>query len=207
MRVGVMSDLHLEFWPSASSCTWGGPDLGALDGRIDVLVLAGDVHIGVEAARRAKAASERLRAAVAFVAGNHEYYGGVAESVQDEIRRELSGSAARFLDREEMIVAASSRSIRILDCTLWTDFELFGGQAASAAMNAAQSQLNDYREIRLDVDRTPAGTSRILTPEDTLAWHVRDRSWLKDELSKSLMGPRSWSRIWRLGGGRHSPLF
>jgi len=61
MKIQVMSDLHLEF---------GAFEIPRTDA--DVIVLAGDIHVGIKAIDWIKNQTKP----VIYVLGNHEYYYG-----------------------------------------------------------------------------------------------------------------------------------
>jgi hypothetical protein len=68
-------------------------------------------------------------------------------------------------------------SVTIEDTTflcapLWTDFA--GGNPMT--MELARVRMNDYKNI--------VYKNRALHPQDVLDWHVRDRNWLAQELTK-----------------------
>jgi predicted phosphodiesterase len=72
MKIRVLSDLHLEF------LDWVPPKLHA-----DIVVLAGDIHVGVrgiEWARRSFPLNP-----VIYVPGNHEFYGRNMQDVSEEL--------------------------------------------------------------------------------------------------------------------------
>ncbi|MCS6946968.1 MAG: metallophosphoesterase, partial [Steroidobacteraceae bacterium] len=85
MRLRVLSDLHLEFQD------WHPPPHPA-----DVVILAGDIHVGsagIEWARRAFGA-----APIVYVAGNHEYFHGELRGVQKALRVAARDCAVHFID-------------------------------------------------------------------------------------------------------------
>ena len=61
MKIRILSDLHLEFFE------WTPPPVEA-----DVVVLAGDIHVGVRGLEWAQA---RFPSTHIVYAGNHEFYG------------------------------------------------------------------------------------------------------------------------------------
>jgi predicted phosphodiesterase len=165
-RLRVFSDLHLEFRD------WNPPAAQA-----DVVVCAGDIHVGVaglEWARRRFAETP-----VIYVAGNHEYFGAEL----NETRAALSGAAARlgihFLDPGEVVLAG----VRFLGTTLWTDFELYGDEPeqVAQAMHHAKRLMRDYRTIR-------CGAQGKFRPEHALALHHEELRWLEQTLQEPFAG-------------------
>jgi hypothetical protein len=137
-KIRVMSDLHIEF---------GELSVPTLDA--DLVVLAGDVHVGLAAAAWADDLAKRLGVPVVLIAGNHEHYGSLRRPGQhlggiiEGLRAAAAVSSGRvvFLERETAIVAG----IRFVGCTLWTDFELAGDP--DTAMAQAENAMNDFRSI------------------------------------------------------------
>jgi hypothetical protein len=158
MRLHVLSDLHLEF------ADWTPP---ALD--VDLVVLAGDVHVGT--AGVAWAAAAFAGRPVVYVPGNHEYYGASYPRHRDALRRAAAGTCVHVLDCGVLDLPA----LRVLGCTLWTDFALNGDRRAAMAL--AGRMMWDYRQIRVSPRQRPA------QPTDALRWHRRARAWLARELA------------------------
>lgn len=63
--------------------------------------------------------------------------------------------------------------LRVLGCSLWTDFELHGPEAKSMAMREAQEHLNDYARIKISKPKwlppdTDGTNPSLLHPEFTV---------------------------------------
>ncbi len=82
-----------------------------------------------------------------------------------------------FLQKSELIIAGH----RVLFCTLWSDFEIYGDRADN--MRIAHAGMHDYRHIT--VEKT--GFKR-LTPSQIVQIHVAHRGWLEDKLSDGFEG-------------------
>jgi Icc-related predicted phosphoesterase len=137
MKLWLMSDLHLEF---------GVPFNHSPPEETDVVVCAGDISTkGIIPSLRWLADTIASDIPIVFVAGNHEFYGG---SVQENIRdaREFANvfPNIHFLENEAVDIG----DVRFIGGTLWTDFQLFGREAAFA-MADAETGMNDYRRIKL----------------------------------------------------------
>jgi predicted phosphodiesterase len=166
MKFALYSDLHLKL-PSEP---WQPPTLD-----VDAVILAGDIGRqthgiawAADAFRRAPVSPEVL-----YVAGNHEYYGadlGLADELDSWERR-----GVRFLERRSAQVAG----VRILGCTLWSAFDLYGD--AETAMADAEQRIRDYAVIR-----TRDGA--LLSAHDTLNLHRESVAWLDAELAKPFAG-------------------
>ena len=76
MKLLVLSDLHVEFAPFV-------PDAEAIQAA-DVVVLAGDIHKGVQGMDWAR--KTFLNQEIIYVAGNHEFYGQHWDKLLDRLR-------------------------------------------------------------------------------------------------------------------------
>ena len=92
-----------------------------------------------------------------------------------------------LLDAAQVVIDG----VRFLGCTLWTDFALRidtpqGPRSDPArGIAVAQQVMADYRCIGWQ----EGGTTRRLTPQDTLHLHCRQRAWLQQRLDESFDGP------------------
>lgn len=170
MKIQLYSDLHTEFEKSPKQ-RFVMPETDA-----DVIVLAGDIGLGVQQFDKIKGFTDKP---VIYVAGNHEFYHG---SFPDEYKR-IADSAKRtdnvvFLENAE----AFHDGVRFIGMTMWTDFNLYGNQ--SLGQTAAWSLLNDYELIRVQT----AGY-RKLRPEDILERHMKSMRFLTETLAEPFDGP------------------
>lgn len=172
-RLLVMSDLHIEFG-----------DLEVPDVDVDVVVLAGDIHVGVAAAEWSEGLARRLGIPVVLIAGNHEHY-GTARALRGSMTQnfvdyrtfaERTEGRLVFLERASAVVAG----VRFLGCTLWTDFGLFGNPPT--AMAAAGRGMNDFRLISYE-------PGVLFTPEHAREEFERAKAFFADELAKPFNGP------------------
>jgi predicted phosphodiesterase len=162
MKIRVLSDLHLEFRD------WDPPAAAA-----DVVVLAGDIHVGVDGLVWGR--KHFPDAHILYVPGNHEFYGYEMQSALHELRRVAQRLDVRLLDTDVVVIGG----VRFLGATLWTDFALYGSEPAviARAMEQSTRAMVDYRVIRML-------TSGLLTPDDTLAIHQRQVAWLANKLAQ-----------------------
>ena len=169
MRIQLASDLHVEFlakrFPGQTRLT---PARNA-----DVLVLAGDVANGVRAIEHFK----DWPVPVIYVLGNHEFYGNCWEDVRDAVRRDAEGTSVHVVERDSLELDG----VRILGCTLWTDYLLQGHAARPYMMEYARGCLNDHNLIRTRL-------GRAFQPADALDDHERSRAWLEDALARPYQG-------------------
>ena len=174
MRLRVLSDLHVEvagFEPAPAEA--------------DLVVLAGDIHNGELAPRWARAAFPDRE--IVLVAGNHEFYDGEYFGTLERMRAAAREAGVRLLENEAMVIDG----VRLLGCTLWTDFRLFEApgrtpaRSAQMAMDANRRLLADYAAIRL----ADGPGQRLFSPEDAARLHEVSRAWLGGELRRRWDGP------------------
>jgi predicted phosphodiesterase len=166
MRIRVLSDLHLEF------DDWEPPEVDA-----DVVVLAGDIHVGlkgIEWARRSFASTP-----IVYVPGNHEFYGSHIHDMTQELDIEGSRLGVHVLDGRSVAIGG----VRFLGATLWTDFALEGNgpSAIDRAMADAQCGIYDFQVIR-------SGDNRKFDPTDARAIHLARVAWLHSQLTDEFVG-------------------
>jgi hypothetical protein len=216
MRVAFYSDIHVEIKlnrvgkfrfsedPKDPFPLYMGPSIQHLEG-VDLIILAGDIGSasGVgNTVEYAAALVERLDCDVVVVPGNHEYYWQSSLSVarMDMLARRIVGSSPddrdrfRFyldrvhvLDRDEFVFEKDGERLRILGCTLWTDYAVNGDQ--DQAMTDLAKRINDHRLIRVQDGASVMSEKRVFTPADALAEHRESVSWLKAQLSQPCSEP------------------
>lgn len=192
IRIAVLSDLHLEI--RRRHLVRDGLSEGEADAALrrlvseavapargaDLVVLAGDVENGV--AGIAWAARTFALQPVASIAGNHEFYG---ERIPGLLPRLLAAAGrsgnVTFLENAEGRLRIRGRALRILGCTLWTDFLLHGEPGAAPAMEMAASRILDHERIARD------DGSRFL-PADARARHAASRAFLEEALAEPFEG-------------------
>jgi predicted phosphodiesterase len=169
-RLLIVSDLHLERGPFNAP----NPD------SFDIAVLAGDILPGPKAVHWARRESTFGGKPVAFVPGNHEFYGGERTRTLELLREHAAGTNVHVLDRDEVTIAG----VRFLGATMWTDFALDAarGVTVAHAMHAAKHGLNDFvGAIRERVLHPPA--LRNFMPQDAAREHASSRAWLRERLA------------------------
>ena len=134
VRIQIASDLHLESWPG------GIPDSRAFtpaEGR-DLLVLAGDIHVGLGARRFIE--RELARSPVLYVAGNHEHYGPMAHDELEEAWMLVAQATPglHFLNG----AAVTINEVRFYGCAWYSG--LWGNDDPRAAAVVARC-INDFR--------------------------------------------------------------
>ena len=189
MKVYIVSDLHLEHHAAELPA--------ALD--IDVAILAGDIDSpGIRAPRLIRGRGGIPSKRIVWVAGNHEYYGREMSEEAKLMRAAARSYDIDFLDCDSVVI----NGVRILGCTLWTDFRLpiampgLPGEPEmlvsdrERGMRESGRYVADYSMIRIlrDPQSLRTGASS-LHPLDTMKIHRRQRRWLFNELSKPFAGP------------------
>lgn len=169
MKLYVLSDLHLEFSTFEPFKT-----------DADVVVLAGDIGkgtSGIEWARSAFPGKE-----IVYVPGNHEFYGTQRPEILDAMRAAAKESGVHLLDNDDVLILSQDKqdSVRILGCTLWTNFRLFGDDMKCQAISAGQYGLNDFRLIREG--------GKCFSPERSIELHEESLAWLKEKLNEPFNG-------------------
>ena len=159
MRLHILSDLHLEFGPAKIPPT-----------DADVVVLAGDIHLGREGRRWAR--KQFPDQPVIYVLGNHEFYRHSLPGLTELLKSETDGSHICLLENS----AVEINGLTFLGCTLWTDFQLSGNPAA--AMRIADETMSDYHVVRFNPEH------RLLRARDTVRMHSESVAWLREQLSR-----------------------
>ena len=125
MRLQLLSDLHLE-----SEAFDPEPAPGA-----DLLVLAGDI----DSTWAGYARFAGWPVPVVVVAGNHEFDGRDLDTAWGGLRRVCERHGLRLLQREAWLFEApDGERVRLLGCTRWSDFDLYGPGGRARAMRAAR---------------------------------------------------------------------
>lgn len=184
MRIQLASDLHLEFlkdrFPRERIIE---PAFGA-----DLLVLAGDIANGIQGVQM----FANWPVPVLYAIGNHEAYGFEFEALRHAVRRATRGTSVVLLDNDVADLRrfehwAASRTeelmgIRILGCTLWTDYQLPGARLSGRrAMDHAENHIADHRAIH-----TTSGAP--FSPRDARREHQASVAWLAQELGRPFDG-------------------
>lgn len=166
MNIRVLSDLHLEF------ADWAPPPTDA-----DVIVLAGDIHIGVRGLEWAR--KQFPATPIIYVAGNHEFYGGQMREVSAALHEAADRLGIHLLDADELVLDG----VRFLGATLWTDFAFYGsGPRLIQSMNVARQGVSDFRMIRLS-------NTEFFHPELAREMHLAQVKWLEGKLAAEFDGP------------------
>ena len=137
-------------------------------------------------------------AALVNVAGNHEHYNtsltideGIAVMRQAaDALSATEGRAVIVLENDVRVVEVRGVSIRLIGCTLWTDYALFGDPERDRMM--VENGLNDYRAIKGRAGsplRTFLGGWDLLKTSEVLARFDESRVYLAQVLAEPFDGP------------------
>lgn len=171
MKLHILSDLHREFAPFVPDSTAAA--------EADVVVLAGDIDLGVSGIEWAARAFGTTP--VVYVCGNHELYGNHWEDTLVQMRASAGRCGIHFLENEAVVIGA----VRFLGAALWTDFSLYGASLQEPAMRSFERGLNDCRKISA---ATPLSPHAHLTPAMVLERHEKSRAWLQSQLAATFEG-------------------
>lgn len=172
MKIQVFSDLHVDV---------SSPPPIAIGGDVDLVVVAGDTAQG---AHNSFVALRRIvpeKIPIVMVMGNHEFY---RRCIPEELlqAKELAPTFNVSLLETDSVVLGGG--VRLVGCTLWTDYRLFGANNAAAAMRVASHGLNDHRLISWR--KNPWQRFR---PEEALLTHTASKTFLVETLATPFAGP------------------
>ena len=157
MKLHILSDVHVEF-----------EDFEPPETSADVVLLAGDIHVGAKGLTWAK---EKFPSTpVLYILGNHEYYGEALPKHTRRMKERSQDTNIQVLENDRVVID----DITFLGCTLWTDFRLFGDPRI-AGYEATQ-KMTDYRKIRVNPEY------RRLRCVDTAGEHHKSLQWLREEV-------------------------
>jgi len=168
--VHLLSDLHLEisqYQPHSASES------------ADIVLAAGDVWHKDRGIRMLRAMWPDKE--IVTVSGNHEHYRAEIHSSMARMREAAEEVGIHFLENDEKILTVRDEKIRILGCTLWTDFMLYGLEKRADCMTDAGQYLNDFRLIR--------NGSWNFSPKDSINLHNASVKWLESKLAEPFDGP------------------
>lgn len=174
MRLQIMSDLHLGYPGSRGAPP---PVRG-----IDAVVVAGDTCEGLFHAVEALGRAYPEPLEIVAVPGNHEFNSRHA-TYREELAAGREAAAALRVGLLENAVCFLGR-LRVIGCTMWTDYGAFGESLRPAAMRAAAGYLLDHRRIKWS--RSPW---RRFRPEEARTLHLKSREFVIRELGKLHAGP------------------
>lgn len=160
MKIQILSDIHIEFESF---------EIDFSDA--DVVVLAGDIHIGDKGI---KWAIENIPdIPVIYVLGNHEYYKQVYPKLIRKLRPLCQGTNVHLLENDSIVI----ESVEFFGCTLWTDFELL--ENPRVAGYECQQVMTDFKKIRIEPNYSK------LRSIDVALINKKSLIWLGEALKQS----------------------
>jgi len=160
MKIQILSDLHLEF-----------ADMAINHSAADVVILAGDIHVGQKGVEWAINAIPDKP--VLYVLGNHEYYGHIYPTLINTLKAVAANTNVHVLENDMITI----NDVSFYGCTLWTDLNLYGN-ARLVGMQCEQ-MLADFRKIR-----TAPRYSRLRS-FDVERIHAASKTWLETSYNKN----------------------
>ena len=136
MKIQVVNDIHLEFEP-----------LNLTSNGADIIILAGDIHLGTKGATWAL---ESFNKPVIYVLGNHEYYRHCYPNLLQKLKRLTEGTHVHILENDIL----EMDGFFFYGCTLWTDYNLFGDPRLAGM--ECQQKMTDFDLIRMGPTRAKA---------------------------------------------------
>jgi len=172
MKLLVYSDLHLDLCPFKLQLD---PDFLKT---VDVVVLAGDTTEGTGGLRWARETFPGKP--IIYVDGNHEFYSRHWDKHIDVMRKLAQDHEVHYLENDAVLIGG----VRVLGCTLWTDYALHGAEEKLIAMNTARHRMSDYQRIK--ITRPPEmywqERKHRLVPAMAGRRHDSSRLWLEEQL-------------------------
>ena len=180
MKVQILSDLHNEFLRNGKTTYdhhWHGsiPESDA-----DVIILAGDIDVGMLGVEWAIQESMRLCKPVVYVPGNHEYYHHEYFSLKSDLDSLCEETEVHCLNSGVFIHSG----VRIIGATLWTDYSVIPDLPIDLVMDSAEARMPDHRVIRFNSGKE----SRVFLPSDALLIHQQELNWLEQQLASDFDG-------------------
>jgi predicted phosphodiesterase len=170
MKIQYMSDLHLEF-----------ADMPVPEVLGDVLVLAGDIHVGTNAIPWIEQCAMKFDHVI-YLLGNHEYYGQKFWKLPGEIQDSLDGNSAYVNGSEEKSIKIfdAITNVHLLDnaSIKIEDVHFHGSTLWSDAHPMTQFQINDFTRIKY---KYANGYGKFSAEECTLL-HLAAKKWLHDAI-------------------------
>ena len=181
MKIQYVSDLHLEF-----SIKYPHPFVNGLpETDADVIVLAGDVDVGLKSLYYAEDLASSHNKPVVFVPGNHEYYR------HDLLLGSEFKDKSKDMDNVYVLLQGDSieisPSVRIIGGTLWTNFKSGENHGIPQweAINNARN-INDFHLITCK--NTNLTQQSLLTPEYMIHMYNNNLNAIKSKLEDTFKG-------------------
>lgn len=180
MKAWIISDIHSMPIDLLHARRLSVPDA-------DICICAGDIAGNIERAIDFLHAEIAPHMPVVATLGNHDYYGSSIDDALVYARKWTSGTNVHILENQTYL----STGLRVIGCTLWTDFEIeahdFGHLPVLARRDQAAREsmryLMDFRLIRGSGDG-----SGLISPGEMMSRHWESRGFIEGELEKPFKG-------------------
>ena len=180
MRALVLSDLHIEHAPYQRP-----------NGEFDLVILAGDIHNGVQSLIWARHTFPDDR--IVQIAGNHEFYDQVLQPCRDAMVTTARSLAIDYLDDASVLID----DVEFFGTTLWTDFRYFEANSDPSAVLSQQQAMQanlgliaDYFAIKVAHLNNELPALRRFAPADSVLLHETSKRWLASALAQSKASKR-----------------
>lgn len=160
MKINFLSDIHLEFMAY---------DYHLLKTDCDLIILGGDIGVGLKTYEWAIRESEALGTPILLIAGNHELY-NEDFTLYERAKKYVEGTNVYILEKDIF----EFQDCKIFGATLWTNFLLYGEPQQELVMKAAKDFIADYSLIGYN--------RQLFTPQDALVEHEKSFNWLENNL-------------------------
>lgn len=171
MRFKLWSDLHLEFEKRVLNFK---PAPHYKNDKKTVLILAGDIAVGLDAEPFIKKMCQRFYKVI-YILGNHEFYDREYNKVRKQwADRPQMPNNFIFLDDDVVVIDG----IRIIGGTLWTDFD----NSDWHKMFTAKQGMNDFHCIKFKTNTGGSYRKRSFIPEDTVRAHNITKTLINETL-------------------------
>ena len=189
MKLLILADLHLDEIAEEARHRLGRA-IRHVGRDAELLIIAGDL---------AEAAVERWpdeirwlgtlhpAAKTVIFPGNHDYYRSNLDTLDRDLARICQEAGCGFAQCRRLVLGDT----RILMATLWTDMRLCAGGdpvAFEESIRHAGQRMPDYAAAYGWSGIVIGEPERPLRPEDTIAVHERQKSWVISELERPWPG-------------------
>ncbi len=167
MKLQILSDLHIDSYARRDLPLVNIPKSDA-----DLILVAGDTANSDLGMAWLQQQAEHHQKPVVTIAGNHEYFGEDILTFDSKLQQ-WDNFDSQLLTGLKVLQcrALDVGEVRILGCTLWTDYQF---EATADTVEAAMRFMRDYQQIMAgDVLFSPAISVQI---------HTQHRRWLKHAL-------------------------
>lgn len=166
MKLGVLSDLHLE----GSNMDLDNPDW-------DCLIIPGDLSADLDLVSYFFA-YKAPQIPIIYVMGNHEYEGRSLNGTKKLMKEIVSEFPhIHLLDNESVVIDG----VKFIGSTLWSNFELDGMEQKIQHMNWARTNVVDFSAITYERE----GLRTKLTPEHMVKLNEEAVKFLEFELKNN----------------------